>query len=136
MIQKKSYFWLHKISPLLALLGVMLLVALACSLPSQNQAEDGPLSTGTADTDNEQLFPTLPPPPTPTPQPLPPTLVEVKPASGSEIELHSNLIFYFNQPMDRGSVEGALVGQPELSGNLDWVDDATLIFEPDAPFPS
>src|SRR4030065_2444086 len=77
--------------------------------------------------------PTLPPP-TPTPQPLPPALVETAPLPGSQIALKNPIKFYFNQPMDRPSVEGALSGEPVLSGSLTWQDDASLTFTPDAAF--
>jgi len=36
--------------------------------------------------------------------------------------------------MDRLSVEGAISGQPELSGIFTWQDDSRLTFTPDAPF--
>lgn len=122
---------------ILIFLAVLIFVSLACSLPSRSETEEEvqTLDTAPVDTEGPLLTPTLSPPPTPTAQPLPPALIEANPPSGSDIPLHGSLIFYFNQPMDRGSVEGALVGQPELSGRLNWLDDATLVFEPDTALP-
>ena len=41
---------------------------------------------------------------------------------------------FFNQAMDRASVEGAISGQPNLSGGFQWTSDAVLAFTPDQPF--
>jgi uncharacterized protein YfaS (alpha-2-macroglobulin family) len=65
---------------------------------------------------------------------LPPALVETEPPVGSQIPLNGPLTFYFNQPMNQASVEGALSGTPALSGSLSWLDEATLVFTPDVPF--
>ncbi len=48
--------------------------------------------------------------------------------------MNGTITLYFNQPMDAASVEGALSGEPQLSGSFDWPDEATLVFTPDAPF--
>ncbi len=53
---------------------------------------------------------------------------------GSEIALDEALTLTFNQPMDRTSVEGALVGTPPLSGKISWISDRSLNFTPDTPF--
>jgi len=66
--------------------------------------------------------------------PLPPTLVEASPMPGSELALDGSISFYFNQPMNRASVEAALSGEPGLSGSFNWVDDATLSFTPSSPW--
>ena len=118
-------------------LAVLIFVSLACALPSQTQTTEMPQTLNSASTEIEDLPPTstIPPPPTPTAQPLPPTLVEANPPPGVDIPLKGALTFYFDQPMDRGSVEGALQGEPQLSGRLNWLDDATLVFEPDAALP-
>ena len=120
--------------PLGWLLILLLALTLACSLPSRSEPQEE--ITVEAQVSGPTPTATLPPPPTPTPQPLPPALVEADPIPGSDLAVQGALTFYFNQPMDRGSVEGALVGQPQLSGRLSWLDDATLVFEPDKPFPS
>jgi uncharacterized protein YfaS (alpha-2-macroglobulin family) len=72
--------------------------------------------------------------PTATPQSLPPALVEADPIPGAQITLKNPISFYFNQPMDHPSVEGALSGEPALSGSFAWQDDSSLTFTPDAPF--
>jgi len=111
---------LRKPPPLLALLLLVLAVSLACTLPGL-------------------LKPTptlsLPPPTaTATAAPLPPALVESSPLAGSEIALDAALSLTFNQPMDRTSVEGALVGTPPLSGKINWTSDRSLTFTPDTSF--
>jgi len=116
---------------------LLIVVALACSMPGISQpTTQAPPKIGEVDTVEEvkTADPTLPPQPTPTPQPLPPVLVEVAPPLGSDFPLQGALTLYFNQPMDKPSVELALTGQPALSGRFNWVDDATVIFEFDAPF--
>jgi uncharacterized protein YfaS (alpha-2-macroglobulin family) len=103
----------------------LLILSLACSLPGvtlKNPATATPAG----------LMPTLPPP-TATPEPLPPALVESDPPPGSVIPLAKPITFYFNQDMDRPTVEGALSGQPRLSGKFSWKNDSTMTFEPDAP---
>src|SRR5512136_109248 len=70
--------------------------------------------------------------PTATPQTLPPALVETDPLPGAQIALKNPITFYFNQPMQRASVEGAISGEPALSGRFAWRDDATLTFTPDS----
>jgi len=139
---KHNFVWrsTFSVQRIFVFLTMLVFVSLACSLPLQSEPEEvtqAPQDHSAAPTDTEgpPPTPTLPPPPTPTAQPLPPALVEVNPPSGTDISLQGALTFYFNQPMDRGSVEGALGGYPELSGRLDWLDDATLTFEPDTAFP-
>ena len=81
--------------------------------------------------------PTLPTPTataTQPPQPQPPALVETDPLQGAQIALESPLTFYFNQPMDKASVEDALSGEPGLSGNFSWQDDSSLTFTPDSAY--
>lgn len=104
----------------------VLILSLACSLPTGTQkTTPAPTSTLT----------TTPPPPTPTPQPLPPAIVESDPPPGVELPLQRPITIYFNQPMDRPSVESALRLQPQMQGTFTWRDDATLVFEPVAPLP-
>ena len=104
-------------------LAVLLLVSLACGLPFQTQPEETTQSLESAPAEVEDLPPTstIPPPPTPTAQPLPPTLVEAEPPTGVDLPLNGVLTFYFDQPMDRGSVEGALRGDHtgEFVGQVD-----------------
>jgi hypothetical protein len=75
----------------------------------------------------------LPAQPTPTPQPLPPALVETEPAAGSQVPLDKPISLYFNQAMDKTSVEAAFSVQPQVAGSFAWPDEATLVFTPDSP---
>ncbi len=111
-----------------ALLGSILLItlsSLSCNLPTALRETFGIAGTST---------PT--PEPTNTPQPLPPTIVETDPPRGSTISLKGPITIYFNQAMDQDSVEGALSGNPETQGSLEWLDSATLRFHPGDPFPT
>ncbi len=67
---------------------------------------------------------------------MPPVLVETDPPVGSEIAPSAALTFYFNQPMDRPSVESAFQGQPPASGSFEWSDDSTMRFITAQPFPT
>jgi hypothetical protein len=60
--------------------------------------------------------------------------VESEPLQGAQIALKSPITFYFNQPMDQASVEGALSGEPALSGKYSWKDDSSLTFTPDSAY--
>jgi alpha-2-macroglobulin len=71
--------------------------------------------------------------PTPTPQPLPPALVETDPAAGSQVPLDQPISLYFNQAMDKASVEAAFSVDPQTPGTIGWTDDATLVFTPGQP---
>ena len=66
-------------------------------------------------------------------QNLPPKLVETLPIEGSSIGLQEPITFYFNQPMERASVEAAWNPSPAIAGQFVWVDDATLTFTPSDP---
>lgn len=119
-------------SPLLLLITV----ALACSMPGVTQPTTSPPPEVTVIKQLHEetvIEPTLAPSVTAIPQPLPPTLIEVEPAPGTDLPLQGNFTFYFNQPMDKPSVELAMNGQPALSGKFNWIDAETVVFEPDAP---
>ena len=104
-------------------LFAIVIVTLACSLPG--------LFARPTPTQPAEPTPTFtPPPPTPTPQPLPPTIVESSPPVGGEVPLHGPITLYFNQEMDRQSVESALSLGPELTGEFTWRDNTTLVFAP------
>ena len=72
--------------------------------------------------------------PTPTSfqQSLPPALVETDPPPGSVLGHRSPITFYFNQALNKSSVESALSGLP--AGTFTWNDDATLVFTPTQPY--
>ncbi len=107
----------------------LMLVSAACSFPS-----------GTTDTPSpsppQEIFErptaTLPAKPTSTPQSLPPVLLESDPLPNSEIGLEDSVTLYFNQSMDKSSVEAAYSG---LSGRFDWIDDSTVVFTPEKILP-
>src|SRR6266496_531880 len=81
------------------------------------------------------LLPT-PTPALPTPtayqQALPPRLVETDPPLNSMIGQTSPITFYFNQAMNKSSVEASFTGLPE--GTFIWNDEQTLVFKPTQPF--
>ena len=104
---------IHK---LLFLLLILSLLFSACSMPDVGPTEIASPAT-----------------PTPIPQTLPPTIVETVPLSGSQIGTQEEIVFYFNQPMDRVSVEGAWNADPAVGGDFVWADDATVAFRPDQP---
>src|SRR5688572_18450525 len=72
--------------------------------------------------------------PTPTSfqQSLPPALVEIDPPPGSVLGHGSPLTFYFNQAVNKASVESALSGLP--AGTFTWNDSATVVFTPAQPY--
>ncbi|GAB4450108.1 MAG: alpha-2-macroglobulin family protein [Anaerolineales bacterium] len=70
--------------------------------------------------------------PVPT-QTYPPALIETDPPAGAVIGHLSPITFYFNQPMNRASLEAAISGLPD--GVFTWSDDATLLFTPTQPYP-
>jgi len=65
-------------------------------------------------------------------QAFPPALVEMNPPQNSVLGHLSPLAFYFNQNMNKASVESALSGLP--AGTLTWTDEATLVFAPTTPY--
>jgi len=77
-------------------------------------------------------------PPAPTTaavqQAFPPALVETDAPANAVIGHLSPITFYFNQAMNKQSVESAFSGLPE--GTFTWNDDATLVFTPTQPYQS
>ena len=84
------------------------------------------------------LIPGLPtatpalPTPTSYQQALPPRLVETDPPMGTVLGHTSEITFYFNQAMNKTSVESSLRGLPE--GTFTWNDEETLVFKPTQPY--
>lgn len=110
--------------------AVLVILSLACSLPSFSRETPTPeIVDAVLEPTAEPTFQPVAPAPT-----LPPALVESNPRPGSEIALSQPITLYFNQPMDHPSVEGALTGQPTLSGKFTWENDSILTFIPDSPF--
>lgn len=63
---------------------------------------------------------------------FPPALVETYPPFNSVLGHFSPIIFYFNQNMNKASVESAISGLP--AGIFTWNDEATLVFTPTASY--
>lgn len=97
----------------------VLLVSLACGLPFGG--DPTPRSPEVIPS------PTPLPEPTATPEPLPPALVESDPPISAELPVNGPITLFFNQPMDRASVEAALTGQMQKQLTFTWVDDTTVI---------
>jgi len=120
----------HKPNNFFEIITVIILISLIWSLPGCTKAT--PIATTSTPTVESTR-----PPNTATPTPLPPTqppaLVETDPLPGSQIALLNPITFYFNQPMQRASVEAAVTGVPTLSGKFTWKDNSSLTFTPDTP---
>ncbi len=65
---------------------------------------------------------------------LPPAVIEVNPPPSSALAPGESPVFYFNQPMERASVEDAILvdGEPAQNSQIEWIDDSALRFLPDA----
>ena len=62
----------------------------------------------------------------------PAALIETDPPLNSVIGHQSPITFYFNQAMNKPSVESAISGLP--GGTFTWIDEATLTFTPVQPY--
>jgi len=73
--------------------------------------------------------------PTPTflRQSAPPAIIESDPPLESVIGHLAPITFYFNQPMNKNSVEPAFSGLPP--GAYVWKDESTLLYTPAQPYP-
>ena len=117
---------IHRLATVLPIL--LILISLACTMPTIRTPTVAPTSAVPS--------PTSPPPqPTPTRRALPPALVESTPPPGTEIPLNSLITLFFNQPMDRASVEAALKAHAFLINNLVWTDDKTVTINPGQELP-
>jgi uncharacterized protein YfaS (alpha-2-macroglobulin family) len=105
---------------LLLPISLLLLAALACSLPGF----EAPPSTDEGAAETEVVIS-----PTPLP-PLPPTLVESYPPPGVELPLQGAITLFFDQAMDTPSVATAFKIDPPVEASLDWLDDQTLRVQP------
>jgi hypothetical protein len=63
---------------------------------------------------------------------IPPKVAETLPFVGEELLLDGSVTIYFDQAMDRASVEAALSISPEAGalGDIVWADDLTLTISP------
>jgi len=124
-------------------LFILVLVSMACAVPGLSSQAPSPVpataqapvvatvSAAEPTAEATEEIRTLNLQNAPPPQDLPPALVEVDPQPLSELKPGSQPAFYFNQAMDRASVEAAFQAQPSLTGRFEWVDDSTLRYIPD-----
>ncbi|MBP1694685.1 MAG: hypothetical protein H6Q37_2568, partial [Chloroflexi bacterium] len=123
---KNRRVMIHRLATVLPI--TLILISMACTMPVIRTPTVAPISATPS--------PTSPPPqPTPTRRALPPALVESTPPPGTEIPLNSLITLFFNQPMNRTSVEAALKAHAFLISNLVWSDDATLTINPGQELP-
>lgn len=114
---------MHREPPVFfSIISLLILVSLGltlvgCGKATPEKATPTPQSTPTST-------------PTRAPQTLPPALVETDPLPGAQIALQNPITLYFNQPMQRASVEAALTGEPSLTGTFTWKNDTTVTFTP------
>ncbi len=111
---------------LLSLIVIASLLA-GCRLPWQTQSDDPRTKTNGSD-EITSVIPTSEPR-----QDLPPAIVEVTPLPDTYIGLEESISLYFNQGMDRESVEAAIHFEPNTSGLFTWEDDSIVTFTPDQP---
>ncbi|MBZ0306135.1 MAG: Ig-like domain-containing protein, partial [Anaerolineae bacterium] len=64
-----------------------------------------------------------------------PRVMETLPFAGEELQLDQTITLYFNQAMDRESVENALSIVPDTASTLTWEDDTTLTISPSESWP-
>src|SRR5215212_10537404 len=64
---------------------------------------------------------------------LAPQVVETTPTRGEELPLSGEITFYFDQAMDKGSVEAAFKANPAVKGTFEWPNESTAVFHPSAP---
>lgn len=102
----------RKLSPPLQAFIFLLVAAVACS-------PFGPTPTPTVE-------------PTPLP-PIAPQVVDHYPAKGDEFPPDGTVVVYFDQAMDRASVQTAFESDPPLTGTFTWPDDRTVEFQPSSP---
>ena len=93
------------------------LAALACNLPGL-RGPAGSAETPTPTVDVSQLPPTAP------------KIIAQRPFPGEELPLDGSIDIYFDQPMNRSSVEEALRIEPPIEADLVWIDDSTLRIVP------
>ena len=122
MVNPKKHFSSFLKTVLIVTIQISLLLA-ACSMPK----EETPPSSASPEAKLEDIA--LPE------QEYPPDLVETKPINGSLIGLEELLSFYFNEAMDKHSVEASFQAEPAISGQFRWQDEASLTFIPDQPLP-
>jgi uncharacterized protein YfaS (alpha-2-macroglobulin family) len=74
--------------------------------------------------------PTLPPYTPAPPDTVSPVVVQRVPERGEELRPDGSVELVFDRPMERASVEVAFEISPRVSGDLKWIDERTVRFEP------
>jgi alpha-2-macroglobulin len=63
-----------------------------------------------------------------------PRVIDTDPVRGEELRVDSSITFYFDQPMNRESVEAAFRVEPAVEGAFNWSqNDTVLTFDPTEP---
>lgn len=62
-----------------------------------------------------------------------PQVIDTAPVRGEELPIDGSIAFYFDQPMDKASVESNFQTEPNIAGTFTWQDDQSLTFKPNAP---
>ncbi len=111
---------------------VAAVVLAACNLPSPAPQQPTPEATPQIVV---QINPEVPVGPSPTPRPLgQPIVVDRSPLRGEELPIDKPITLLFDQPMDRASVEQALMVTTsegaQVAGKLNWTSDNTVAFSP------
>lgn len=73
------------------------------------------------------MLPWLPPRPPPAPD------IELAQPAGIRAPVDTEVRLVFSDPMDISSVEESFRIEPSVSGQVDWLDQKTLVFHPSAP---
>jgi uncharacterized protein YfaS (alpha-2-macroglobulin family) len=76
-------------------------------------------------------LPTMPPYTPPPEGNVAPIVIQRTPERGEELPPDGAIQLVFDRPMDKGSVESALLVGPDVTGSVQWVDDRTVSFTPD-----
>ena len=128
--------WSRKMA--LGVMALLIVISNGCSLPIPGPWQPTEVVNPTGLPQPTLVAPTSQP--TPTVQPTqtaeyPPALIETNPLPSTEIGPKTAFTFYFNQPMEHGSVQEALQADPAVAGSFQWMNDATVKFIPDKPLP-
>jgi len=103
--------------------SLILIVNLACNLPFSKKIGEKPDETATTSILSVKE------------EDLPPVVVETTPPPGSTLQLQGSIRLTFDQPMERESVEGAILLEPAYSGRFEWLDESTVSFISDQLLP-
>jgi alpha-2-macroglobulin len=122
-VKSRGHIWIQRI---VAVILISSLLA-GCQLPWRPVTDKTPPAV-------DQAIDSLAETETPEPrQDLPPSVVEVSPLPKTIIDLNQPISVYFNQPMDKNSVEAAIHFEPGLSGGFSWEGEKVVTFTPDQP---